>query len=417
MSETLPQIETIVDQEGNFLNKMSGRFAAVTLAATLALGACSADRDPGTAPDLSEISTSQEAPTRDPSAGPTETVPIHQPPGNALYVKSWVDKPDKYDTEYQRVSDVLQSNTNAIGSLILAFALPAHEGKGDKKLYTGLKLPETPPLPELNGEQNKKIEETLAVGGWSSDSAAEGVNQHEDLLDSWEAVLAQPDKFIADITAAVKEHGYKAVDIDFEYPSLDQADAFIALMKALHEQLPEGVRLSLAVPARPSEEPGYEDAYSKPGVVETLAKDNPDLIWNIMSYDMVGPEWSKKAGPIATGQWIVARVKEWGARIGSFDNIRAGIPMYGNVFKNAPREGATFDAKGSHEIAFKDVKTKVYDDPVRMTSWTKTKNSWTSLFSPAMAAKTVAQLRILGVEDVMLWGNPTKEYLDAISKN
>jgi len=175
----------------------------------------------------------------------------------------------------------------------------------------------------------------FSVGGWS-------------LSAPFPAVAADPEKrqaFARSAAQWVSEQGFDGIDIDWEYPSLADRDAFTALMEATRQALDEqGVQdgrtylLSAAGPADPAKVAAWD-----------LARLARILDWlNIMTYDYHGG-WDAGTGHQAplyenpddpwpdSATWNVDHaVSTYVAGGMPAAMLNVGSPMYGRSWETVP---------------------------------------------------------------------------------
>jgi spore germination protein len=115
---------------------------------------------------------------------------------------------------------------------------------------------------------------------------------------------------------------FDGVQIDFESVARDDADAFIAFLGELRQQLPAGKTLSIAVPARTRR---IEDAYAYGRIAPLVDR------MVIMAYD---EHWStSSAGPVASLPWC-EKVVDYAKSAVDVGKIIMGLPLYGRAWQD-----------------------------------------------------------------------------------
>lgn len=199
-----------------------------------------------------------------------------------------------------------------------AFAIPAADGH-----VLPLERPDhARAVIEKAHAQGAKV--CISLGGWSYQDVPleatfrEGTNTPEKT-----ARLAE------EIVAMAEEYGFDGVDVDWEYPRVDdgskeQYEAFISL---LHSRLkPKGMLLTAAILAG-------VDSRNRPITSATEAQDFPSfdkLDWvNLMTYDCDGPRHS-------TYEFAKNSIEYWVKNRGfSPEKMTLGVPFYGKPIPTA----------------------------------------------------------------------------------
>ena len=166
----------------------------------------------------------------------------------------------------------------------------------------------------------------IAIGGWGADQA----------FIAMAATAVSRDRFAANASAFCDRFGLDGVDIDWEFPTTANADAFESLMKSLATVLhKKGRYLSVAVKSRdiyvkdPEVGPNF-----KAGVFESA-----DFL-NVMAYDGGGQNH-------APYEMAVNELNYWVKTRGCpRHKVILGVPFYGKELKPDGKEVA---------IAYKDV--------------------------------------------------------------
>ncbi len=115
---------------------------------------------------------------------------------------------------------------------------------------------------------------------------------------------------------------FDGVQLDFEMLHREDADLFFGFLADLRAALPEGKKLSVAVPARTKLVPGPYDYTRVAPLVDRMI---------VMAYD---EHWSTSApGPVASLPWC-ANVADYARSVIPADKIVMGLPLYGRAWQD-----------------------------------------------------------------------------------
>jgi len=157
--------------------------------------------------------------------------------------------------------DIENVRYDLITHINYAFALPTPEGE-----LTGVNDEALSLLVRRSHENGVKV--GLAVGGWNDgDTSA---------FEALAAVPAKRGKLIHNLNEICDHHNLDGINIDWEYPKAESADAFAAIMKVLSHVLKKKGRLLSAAVIAMDDEHGRS---IKPAVFDYV-----DFL-NIMAYD------------------------------------------------------------------------------------------------------------------------------------
>ncbi len=119
-------------------------------------------------------------------------------------------------------------------------------------------------LVELAHAQNVKV--LISVGGWGYDA------EFETLASDAESRT----RLVENLIQFMDTHNLDGIDIDWEYPDVNTADNFLALMTDLRTALPKGALLTTAVAAAGSNGDGiHPDSFAVMDFVNLMVYDGP----------------------------------------------------------------------------------------------------------------------------------------------
>lgn len=270
-------------------------------------------------------------------------------------------------------------------------------------------------LPAISGScvrMIKKLGEasqfSLAIGGWGGNE-----NVHQKILDNFGEASKTPEVFADGMIAASEEIStvigkpLSGIDLDWEYPNVDQAADVIRLVAALKAKMPDG-HISMAVPA---------SGYKIP--VRPLVP-NVDA-FHVMTYDHAGP-WLNKAGDIAPATWTMDKVDEWVNNLGEESKVVVGYPAYGYQYPGAKKSGDSYELTPNAHVLYRDIpKTAIVDKTgIENPSYAMLSGAWASIVTPHDIAETQSLLRTKypNLGGSMIWElqGMVAEHFDALKR-
>lgn len=291
-----------------------------------------------------------------------------------------------------------------LGGVTIAFALPSAAGEVQAPVIEDIQS-----FKRIIGALPTEATVSLAIGGWGGDDAA-----HKAILQGFKNGAAHPETFVKSTEQVMQTleeqigHEVKGIDIDWEYPTVADAEGFTTLLTTLKRELPNA-RLSIAAPAydTPASR-GINTALRQPKVRSAL-----DRV-HVMTYDQHGP-WEKTAGVVASGAWAKTSIKNWVEVMGEA-KVSPGYATYCYEYKGAKAEGQAFAESQEHAFSELPKGTRVSNNKDTLTSATKINGNWTSCQSPQVVRALDGRLRRVypGLASGFFWdaNGLTKAYVD-----
>lgn len=311
-----------------------------------------------------------------------------------IYLETWLSQ-----EKYERISETLFSE--AVEGITVSFAEPTVEGEltFETVNWSFMEI--------FNRLRSEDRNLSLAIGGWGENTV-----EHEELLNAWQVALDDPYKFSENVKYFVDEYGFRGIDLDFEFPTAEQADGFLELVRVLREGLGDEIEISMAVNGSVFVD-GYK--FGDGGLQEYVDE------FRVMTYDYSGP-WSESASDIAPGDWVLQTVREWSDRVGGMEKLSIGFPTYGYLFAKAEHIGDDFIKEQSKTVQFIDVSEEsVMNDLFSLTSGAQGEFGWISLMSPDVMSEIHKKIEseIGEIEGSFFWSAEgiSDAHLDAVSDN
>jgi spore germination protein YaaH len=287
-------------------------------------------------------------------------------PRITAYLPTWLP-----EAHYLTTQNALNSTNDTIDRIHLAFAIFNQEDA----------VVSPPPLPpgliQLAQNLPATTDLSLSIGGATARETA------------WQAAWVSHQRFAKSIDntrLALEDIFQRPIHIDINCEAAMPGNTLTDIVHAVRDSLGKDRQLSMAVAADPA--PGAFNM--QPGQLGDVVQ-----TFRIMTYDKHGP-WSKTAGHIATGPWVLSAIDAWVQRAGSAARIEVGYPAYGYIYPGARQAGDAFSnhATEGNTILFKDIPSdSVRNNLEGLTSEAIVDNNWTSCLSPQIIAYIAAEIR------------------------
>ncbi|CAE6375058.1 unnamed protein product [Rhizoctonia solani] len=258
-------------------------------------------------------------------------------------------------------------------------------------------------------QKKRSLKTILSFGGWTYSQAG-----HFNFTTN----ATSRATFIETAIQLLEDNGFDGLDIDWEYPAGEQAEAFVALLKETHAGLKAHAKnkgdkipyeLNAAVPAGAQ---NYQN-------LKVKEMDKYLSYWALMAYDYSGG-WSTVSDYLANvygGAFSGVSTSEstkWYLKNGaSKEKFAIGMPIYGRGFQNTagifqPFEGVgagTWEAGVYDYKALPFANATVYNDFKNISSYSydPIKKELISYTTPVIAAETVKWLSRQGLAGAMFW--------------
>jgi len=175
-------------------------------------------------------------------------------------------------------------------------------------------------LKTLVAEAHKEnVRVGVSIGGWGlSDNFSEATNKKN------------REHFVKEIVRFAAKYKLDTIDIDWEYPSISEANQFTDFMKELRVALPTKVDLTICVPSGVTADGVPSGSWEKHFTPEALAEAN----WiNVMSYDAQSNGYPNHS-PLELHE---QNLTYWNKVMGGqhLDKLVIGIPFYGKALDGA----------------------------------------------------------------------------------
>ncbi|KAG9123408.1 hypothetical protein FRC07_014981 [Ceratobasidium sp. 392] len=258
-------------------------------------------------------------------------------------------------------------------------------------------------------KKQRNLKVLLSIGGWTYSQAG-----HFDFATN----PASRATFVSSAVQLVEDNGFDGLDIDWEYPTAGQSQAFVDLLKETRAALDAHAKkkgdkvpyeLSVAVPAGSS---NYQNLLVR-------QMDKYITTWNLMAYDYSG-SWSSVSDYLANvygGAYSgvsTSAATDWYLRNGaSRDKFVIGMPLYGRGFENTNGIFQPFSGTGAGtwESGVYDYKAlpfanaTVYNDFKNISSYSydSTKKELISYDTPEIATQKAKWIMSNNLAGAMFW--------------